>query len=65
MGWQVYRFLVPYGDEAAFAEKSMELLEDKDLWHRMSKSALKRVKELTWERCARETESLASRIVGL
>jgi glycosyltransferase involved in cell wall biosynthesis len=57
--------LVPYGDEAAFAEKSMELLEDRDLWYRMSKSALKRVKELTWERCARETESLVSKIVGV
>ncbi len=51
-------FLVPYGDENAFADKSIQLLQNPDLWERMSLGALQRVKELTWERCARETESL-------
>jgi glycosyltransferase involved in cell wall biosynthesis len=49
-------FLVPYGDDKAFAEKAVLLLTDEVLWKRMSAEALERVKELTWERCARETE---------
>ena len=48
-------FLVPYGEAAAFAEKSLAILGDRDLWLRMSAGALERVRELTWERCARET----------
>ena len=58
-------FLAPYGDETAFAEKSVELLENRDLWYRMSKNALQRVKELTWERCAKETESLMNKVLGV
>ncbi len=58
-------FLAPYGDETAFAEKSVELLENRDLWYRMSKNALQRVKELTWERCAKEAESLVNKILGV
>jgi glycosyltransferase involved in cell wall biosynthesis len=49
-------YLVPYGHESAFAEKSIRLLEDDDLWRGMRRNALERVKELTWERCARESE---------
>ena len=56
--------LVPYGDERAFAEKSLLLLEDDDNWRRMSTQALERVKELTWERCARETEASLEKILG-
>ncbi len=56
-------YLVPYGDENAFAEKSLELLLNRDLWSKMSKNALRRVKELTWERCARETETILKRVV--
>jgi len=51
-------FLVPYADENAFADKSIQLLKDPDLWERTSRGALRRVRELTWERCAAETESL-------
>ncbi len=54
-------YLVPYGDDAAFASKSLEILGDRGLWSRMSASALERVKELTWERCARETLALLER----
>ena len=57
-------YLVPYGDERAFAEKSLLLLEDDDNWRRMSAKALERVKELTWERCARETETFLEKILG-
>jgi len=56
-------FLVPYGDDAAFAARSLEILRDADLWRRMSGSALERVKELTWERCARETLGVIERVV--
>lgn len=58
-------FLVPYGDSAAFAEKALILLEDKDLWRRMSESSLERVKELTWEKCARETEKFIKEVLQL
>ncbi|MCK4235551.1 MAG: glycosyltransferase, partial [Candidatus Krumholzibacteria bacterium] len=56
-------YLVPYGDDAAFARRSLELLNDRGLWERMSGRALDRVKELTWERCARETETFLKEIV--
>lgn len=56
-------FLVEYGDGAAFATQALRLLEDGELWQQMSKNALERVKELTWERCARKTEELLKRVV--
>ena len=43
--------------------KSLMILGDRELWQRMSASALERVKELTWERCARETLALLERVV--
>ncbi len=49
-------YLVPYGDWEAFADRALAILGDGDLWKRLSAGALERVKELTWERCARETE---------
>jgi glycosyltransferase involved in cell wall biosynthesis len=55
-------FLVPYGDDEAFALKSIAILEDRGLWHRLSGGALERVRELTWERCAGETLSLLERV---
>ncbi|MBN2072051.1 MAG: glycosyltransferase family 4 protein [Candidatus Krumholzibacteriota bacterium] len=51
-------FLVPYADSDAFAGKALEILEDAALWKEMSDNSLRRVKELTWERCARETENI-------
>jgi len=56
-------FLVPYGDIEDFAEKSLTILKDRKLWDQMSKNALERVKELTWERCARESEAFLERII--
>ena len=49
-------YLVPYGDVDAFAEKGLILLRDAGLWRRMSENAIERVRELTWERCSRQTE---------
>ncbi len=57
-------FLVPYGDEEAFARKALALLGDGDAWRRMSRSAIERVGELTWERCAREMEALLEEIIS-
>jgi glycosyltransferase involved in cell wall biosynthesis len=57
-------FLVPYGDDAAFAEKALTILEDRELWGRMSAAALERVKELTWERCARETLAVLAGVIA-
>jgi glycosyltransferase involved in cell wall biosynthesis len=58
-------FLVPYGDEEAFAQKALVLLGDRDLWLRMSRTAIDRVGELTWERCARGMEELLERIISM
>jgi glycosyltransferase involved in cell wall biosynthesis len=57
-------FLVPYGDSFAFAEKAVGLLEDGTLWRTISENALERVKELTWERCARGIESFLESVAG-
>jgi len=48
-------FLVPYGDAGAIAERSIAILENRELWRRLSAASLERVKELTWERTASET----------
>jgi len=56
-------FLVPYGDYEAFAEKAVEILSDRGLWRRMSAASLARVKELTWERCARQTEEFLMSVI--
>lgn len=57
-------FLVPYGDPNAFAEKSLEILEDEELWRRLSGGALQRVSSLTWERCASETLEVLEEVTG-
>jgi glycosyltransferase involved in cell wall biosynthesis len=56
-------YLVPYGDAAAFAAKSLAILEDREQWRRMSESARERVRGLTWERCARETSEHLDRLL--
>ena len=57
-------FLVPYGDATAFGENAARLLTDRGLWNRMSGAAIERTGELTWERCARETELSLLSIIG-
>lgn len=56
--------LVPYGDDAAFAEAAVRILEDPALWRSLSRGAAERVKELTWDRSARETLALLERVAG-
>lgn len=51
-------FLVDYGDEEAFAARSLELLRDPELWGRMSEAGLKWAQSLTWEKCASEMERI-------
>jgi glycosyltransferase involved in cell wall biosynthesis len=57
-------FLVPYGDATAFGDKAVSLLTDAALWDRMSRAAVTRTGELTWERCAGETESFLLELIG-
>jgi glycosyltransferase involved in cell wall biosynthesis len=56
-------FLVPYGDDKAFAAKALEILRDPKLWARMSAAALERVKSLTWDRTAKETLDIVDRVL--
>ncbi|OQX85580.1 MAG: hypothetical protein B6D63_01975 [Candidatus Latescibacteria bacterium 4484_7] len=56
-------FLVPYRNERAFAEASLKILKDANLWNGMSAKALNRVKELTWERCAAESEEFLLEVI--
>ncbi len=57
-------FLVPYGDSRAFADRAVQLFQDKELWRKMSDGALQRVRELTWERCGEETERFLEKILS-
>ena len=57
-------FLVPYGDATSFGEKAALLLTDRERWNQMSASAIERTGELTWERCARETEQFLLTVTG-
>lgn len=58
-------YLVPYGDVDAFVNKALLLLRDGELWRRMSENALERVRNLTWERCSRETEEFVREVVSM
>jgi glycosyltransferase involved in cell wall biosynthesis len=49
-------YLVEYGDDRAFAEKSLELLGDERKWHQMSVSAIEWARSMTWDRTAEEME---------
>ncbi len=57
-------FLVPYGDSTAFGEYAVRLLTARELWDKMSAAAIERTGELTWERCARETEQFLLSVIG-
>ena len=56
--------LVPFGDPEAFAEASLRILGDPALWERLSRGAIARVGELTWDRCARETLAVVERVAA-
>ncbi len=55
---------MPYGDEEAFARKAVMLFREPETWLRMSRNAVERVGELTWERCARGMEELLERTIS-
>jgi glycosyltransferase involved in cell wall biosynthesis len=51
-------YLVEYGDDHAFAEKSLELLGDESRWQQMSARAIEWARSLTWDRTAEEMEQV-------
>ena len=57
-------FLVPYGDADAFAARALALLEDAELWSRMSGAAMEWARSLTWERTADEMERVFRRALA-
>ena len=57
-------FLVEYGDDAAFARRSLELLGQPDLWRRQSENAMAWAKSLTWDRTGREMEEIFLQEIG-
>ena len=54
-------FLVPFGDDEAFARRTLELLRDRGLWGRMSRAGAEWADTFTWERTADEMERLFQR----
>jgi glycosyltransferase involved in cell wall biosynthesis len=56
--------LVEYGDERAFAEKSLELIRDKEKWNMMSEAAIAWARTMTWERTAEEMEKIFLEEIG-
>jgi glycosyltransferase involved in cell wall biosynthesis len=51
-------FLVKYGDPAAFARRSLEVLRDPERWRRMSAAGVAWAQSMTWDRTAREMEHI-------
>lgn len=51
-------YLVEYGQPAAFAERVVELLSDRDKWMAMSQASLEWAQSLTWDRNADEMEKI-------
>jgi glycosyltransferase involved in cell wall biosynthesis len=50
--------LVEYGDVEAFANKSLELIADRQEWNRMSEQAIQWAGSLTWDRTAQAMEAI-------
>ncbi len=57
-------FLVPYGDDRAFADKALLLLRDDDLLARQSAAARQWASTFSWQRCVDESLALFSRVAG-
>ena len=51
-------FLVPYGDDAAFAAKALEIIGDGELFARQSAAARAWAATFSWERCVDESLAL-------
>lgn len=58
-------FLVPYGKPGEFADRIIELIEDKDLRRSLSKSTVKWASNFTWEKSATEFYSIVFDKVGV
>ncbi|PIE75569.1 hypothetical protein CSA17_06785 [bacterium DOLJORAL78_65_58] len=56
--------LVPYGDAQAFAAAALELLRAPDRWQAHSEAARRWAATFSWERCARESLELFTRVAG-
>lgn len=57
-------FLVPYGDDRAFADKALQLLRDPELFARQSAAARQWAAGFSWERCVSESLDLFSEVAG-
>ena len=57
-------FLVNYGDNKKFAEKIIELLDNKKLRESMRKNNLKRARNYTWNIIAKKTLKIYNEILG-
>ena len=53
--------LATYGDDADFAAKALEILEDPPRWQAMSESAVRWARGFSWDRAAEATEELLRR----
>ncbi|UCG52508.1 MAG: glycosyltransferase family 4 protein [Candidatus Latescibacterota bacterium] len=51
-------YLVEYGDPRAFADKALELLEDREKWENISRGGLEWARSLTWDRTGEEMERI-------
>ena len=57
-------FLVPYGDEAAFAREAVRLLKDPELWQEQSDAAREWAGTFSWTRCVEESLALFKEVAG-
>lgn len=58
-------FLVTYGKSSEFAERILELIEDKDLRYKFSKQAIEWSNTFTWEKSATEFYKIVINKVGI
>jgi glycosyltransferase involved in cell wall biosynthesis len=56
--------LYPYGDVAALAERTVQVLTDATLRARFEREALAWADSLTWERCGEQTAALIRKVVA-
>jgi len=57
-------FLVPYGDDRAFADKALQLLRDPELFARQSAAARQWAASFSWQRCVAESLALFAEVAG-
>ncbi len=57
-------FLVPYGDDRAFADKALKLLRDPKLFAAQSEAARQWAATFSWQRCVDESLALFTEVAG-